>query len=69
MKFEEASVFAQVLLVGLLLAILVFIPFTGIWALNTLFGLSIQYGFWEWLAMIIVIVFFGRPNIKVSKIN
>ena len=29
-------------------------PFIFIWSLNTLFGLTIAYGFYEWLAALIL---------------
>lgn len=40
-------------LVAIFVIVLLF-PFATIWALNTLFALSIPYTFWSWLAMIIV---------------
>lgn len=40
------------LLVILALAAVAFFPLVTIWSLNTLFGLSIDYTFWTWLAMI-----------------
>ena len=50
------------LLLVLLIAVLVVAaPLISIWALNTLFSLSIPYTFWTWLAMVWVnIVTFGK---------
>ena len=40
-------------------------PFLGIWAINTLFGLSITFGFKTWIAMLILIgVFNGQVHSK-----
>lgn len=43
-----------VLLTLLALVILISGPLAGIWALNTLFGLGIEYTPWTWLAALIV---------------
>ena len=42
-------------------------PFAVIWALNTLFALGIGYTFWNWLAMVVLVAFFGKPSLKVEK--
>lgn len=47
---------------GLLVVLIVLFvigPFLGIWALNTLFILSIPYTFKTWLAMVIVGAYFA----------
>ena len=41
-----------ILLVVLLAVIIVFAPLATIWSLNTLFGLTIAYDFWTWLAAV-----------------
>jgi hypothetical protein len=46
-----------VVVVLLVLAIM-FVPLAVIWALNTLFSLSIAYGFYEWLAVLVMSAFF-----------
>lgn len=45
-------------LVGGIIALLVLIilwPLVIVWAINTLFGLSIAYTFWNWLAALILL--------------
>lgn len=42
-------------------------PFAVIWALNTLFGFAITYTFWNWLAMFVLVAFFGKSSIKINK--
>jgi hypothetical protein len=42
-------------------------PFAVIWALNTLFAMSIAYTFWNWLAMAILVTFFGASSVKMNK--
>ena len=41
-----------ILLVLLLAVIITFAPLATIWSLNLLFGLTIAYDFWTWLAMV-----------------
>jgi hypothetical protein len=59
-----------VALVGLLFLILAIIwPLFFVWALNTLFGLSIQYTFWTWLASwILILTFQGAISVKNEKL-
>ena len=40
-----------------LIGAIVFMPLAVIWALNTLFGLGIAYGFYEWLAVLVLSAF------------
>jgi len=54
------------ILVIALIAILVG-PFLLIWSLNTLFGLTIAYGFFEWLAALIILGFLKQSTVKVNK--
>ena len=54
-------------LFALVIALLIFGPFALIWALNTLFALSIPYTFWTWLASLVISTIFGKSNIKVNK--
>ena len=54
----------------LILTILAWIfvwPFAVIWALNTLFAMGIAYTFWNWLAMVVLVAFFGKASVKVKK--
>ena len=63
MTKNQEAVFFAALFAGIILA-----PFAFIWALNTLFGAGIAYGFWEWLAMLVVGMFFnGRVVKNVNK--
>jgi hypothetical protein len=41
-------------ILGLVVGI-VFLPFAGIWALNTLFGTGIPYTFQTWLASLVLL--------------
>lgn len=56
--------------IGLFIALFILLiiagPFISIWSLNTLFGLKIAYGFFEWLAMLWVGVVFFPKNTKKS---
>jgi hypothetical protein len=47
----------------LILLAIIFFPFAVIWALNTLFGLTIGYTFWTWLA-VVVLSSIINPNLK-----
>lgn len=49
------------IIVTLILGI-IFVPFAQIWALNTLFGLTIPYGWETWLAMFMIHWFFYSSN-------
>lgn len=41
------------------------LPILGMWALNTLFGLSIVFGLKTWLAMVsLMVIFNGRVTDK-----
>lgn len=54
-----------VTVIVLVIAVIVIVPFCVIWALNTLFGLSIGYGFDTWLAVIILGLFL-KPSVEVN---
>ena len=45
---------------------IVFGPLALIWALNTLFGLTIEYGFYQWLAAF-VLAGAVKTNVSVNK--
>jgi len=53
------------------LAIMILAPFATVWSLNTLFGLGIAYGFYEWLAVVwlTVVTFGGIAYKKVKNIE
>ena len=57
MKQMKVNAYTMVGVVALVFIILVFFPFAVIWALNTLFGLGIAYGFYEWLAVLVMSIF------------
>ena len=42
-------------------------PLAAIWALNTLFALGIEYSFWNWLAMVVLVAFFGKSTVRIRK--
>lgn len=42
-------------------------PLAAIWALNTLFGLGIAYSFWNWLAMVVLVAFFGKSTVRIKQ--
>ena len=52
----------------ILLALIVAIagPLFVLWALNTLFGFGIEYTFWTWLA-VVILVSAVRANVEVKK--
>lgn len=44
-------------------------PLFFVWALNTLFGLSIQYTFWNWLACwVLILTFQGAISVKNERL-
>lgn len=49
-KIADKGWIGVALIVALVLFLIVLLPFMTIWALNTLFGLSIAYTFTTWLA-------------------
>jgi len=58
------------LLIIVLIALIVIGPFVTIWSLNTLFGLSIDYTFWTWLAVVwLSLVTFGSIVSSTQKRN
>lgn len=42
-------------------------PLAAIWALNTLFAMGIAYTFWNWLAMVVLVAFFGKSTVRIRK--
>ena len=55
------------MIIGALIALIIFAPLAVIWSLNTLFGLGIAYTFTNWLAMVILTGTFGKANVKINK--
>lgn len=54
------------ILILVLLAVAVGFPLAVLWSLNTLFGLSLAYGFYEWLAAFILLAVFKETGVKFS---
>lgn len=48
----ESDLIKTVFLIILLILIVIFAPLATIWSLNTLFGLTIAYDIWSWLAAV-----------------
>lgn len=57
---------AVVSLAAIFIAAVLLGPLAVIWAFNTLFGTTIEYSFWTWLAVIILSAFIS-PNVKIAK--
>jgi hypothetical protein len=51
---------------AVIIVAIVFTPFIGIWAVNTLFGLGILYTFKTWLAALILGAIIS-PTVQVKK--
>jgi len=51
--------------IGVLITII--FPFMVIWSLNMLFNLSIDYTFWNWVAVCVLMVFFNTQIINDKK--
>ncbi|MFI5412389.1 MAG: hypothetical protein ACHQX1_00680 [Candidatus Micrarchaeales archaeon] len=53
-----------IIILGIIAVIVaaVVIPYVFIWALNTLFGLGIQFNFYTWLAALIIIAIIGSKG-------
>lgn len=49
-------------LLMVIIGAVMFMPLAVIWALNTLFGLGIAYGFYEWLAVFVLTMFLNTRN-------
>lgn len=63
MKLKIAS---TALFVLFTITVCTIMPLAAIWALNTLFSLSIPYTFWSWLAMVVLAVF-AKTGITTNK--
>jgi hypothetical protein len=53
------TTFGIVVGIAIIIAIAVIFPFLFIWAINTLFGLTIAYTLETWSAMVLMQIFFG----------
>ena len=54
------------IIIAIAIAVIIGFPLAVIWALNTLFGLTIAYGFFEWLAAFILVAVFKETGVKFS---
>lgn len=61
---KNNTIAAALILVAIIA--IVFGPLALIWALNTLFGLTIEYGFFQWLAALIL-AGAVKANVTVNK--
>ncbi len=70
-KPTTKTAFKQMVVALGFLSILVFTilcPFATLWAMNTLFKLGIEYTFWNWLAIVILIITLQTAvNISTNK--
>lgn len=68
MRKVNMGVGAMLGLVVLIIGLIIAVPLIQIWALNTLFGLSIKYTVWTWLAAAVLTgTTFGRFTGSVSR--
>jgi hypothetical protein len=66
------SIFSNGLIVTLVLCVVavtvgVFYPLAVIWAINALFTTGIKYNFANWLAVVVLHIFFQGHSVFVSK--
>lgn len=61
----NGTTLAVIIIIALILAIVS--PLLFIWSLNTLFGLKIAFGFFEWLAALILVGTLTSNGIKFKK--
>jgi hypothetical protein len=68
---SNEKIMAGVGLIGLGVIIIIFGPLVTIWSWNQLFGdiKMIEYSFWNWLAVIVLGVFFRGTSVsgKISR--
>jgi hypothetical protein len=55
------------ILIIVIIAAIVFLPFALIWSLNTLFNLSIAYEFKQWAAACFISFLIGSRSVNVHK--
>jgi hypothetical protein len=59
--------FLTLIVILLVIALIVLFPLAVIWALNTLFALSIGYTFWTWLATVVLCMVVGGSRASYSS--
>jgi hypothetical protein len=70
MENKMGQLLAGMGIIGLVITLFAWLflwPLAVIWALNTLFALGIGYTFWNWLAMMVLVSFFGKPSLNTNK--
>jgi hypothetical protein len=58
---------AGFLVIGLIVAAVIFMPLAVIWSVNTLFATSIAFTFWNWLAVVVLGSFIRATPTAVIK--
>lgn len=54
--------------IGLIVALIIFMPLAVIWSINTLFGMGIDYSFLNWLAILILGSFIrATPTVTTTR--
>ena len=53
-----------VILAGIVVAFIIFVPLAAIWALNTLFALAIAYTFKTWFAALVLAGLVGSGSAR-----
>ena len=53
-----------ILIISAIIVLAFLFPLAVIWAGNTLFGLGLQYSFWNWLAVVVLGIFIRGYNHK-----
>lgn len=61
---DTSSGIFVILLILFVVAVILMAPFVFIWAVNTLFSLSIAYSFTNWVASFVLLLFVGKPSIN-----
>jgi hypothetical protein len=62
------DIIKYIFVVCLAVGVFILYPIAVIWALNTVFGLSIKYTVWSWFGVLILHIFFqGNAIISFNK--
>lgn len=55
------NIFLALSIIILAVLVVITLPFSAIWAVNTLFATGIAYNFYTWTAALLLIMLFGTP--------
>ena len=67
-KYLLSGIVTTIAFLTLAITIGFFYPLAVIWSVNTLFGTKIAYTIWNWVAVVILHIFFqGHSFVKVKK--